>query len=186
MKLRFVGCAIQSKGYRLLDERTMKVYIRRNVVFNERDFGHKKEVDTPEAFEIEPDVINESETDPEQSDPAPERRRQSERMRRPPVRYGQYEYTAAANAEHVACAAYQIVEPQTMDEALTGDHSTKLKEAVDTEYRSLIENETWDLVELPSGRTPIGSKWVFKVKRRNRGTIQGTTCCQGVCTATRH
>ena len=134
VKLRLVGYAIQSKGYRLLDERTMKVYIRRNVVFNERDFSHKKEVDTPEAFEIEPDVINESETDPEQSDSAPEQRRQSERTRRPPVRYGQDEYTAAANAEHVACAAYQIVEPQTMDEALAGDHSTKTDEKMLEKY----------------------------------------------------
>ena len=149
----------------------MKVYIRRNVVFNERDFGHKKEVDTPEALEIEPKVITELETGPEQSDPAPEQRRQSERTRRPPVRYGQDEYTAAANAEHVACAAYQIVEPQTMDEALAGDYSTKWKEAANVEYRSLIENETWDLVELPSGRTPIGSKWVFKVKHKSDGTV---------------
>ena len=172
VKLQFVGYAIQSKGYRLLDERTMKVYIRRNVVFNERDFGHKKEVDTPEALEIEPEVITELETGPEQSDPAPEQRRQSERTRRPPVRYGQDEYTAAANAEHVACAAYQIVEPQTMDEALAGDYSTKWKEAADVEYRSLIENETWDLVELPSGRTPIGSKWVFKVKHKSDGTVE--------------
>eukprot|EP00253_Pinus_taeda_P036266 PITA_36266 len=29
---------------------------------------------------------------------------------------------------------------------------------------SLHENEAWDLVELPAGRKPIGSKWVFKKK----------------------
>ena len=81
-------------------------------------------------------------------------------------------YTAAANAEHVACAAYQIVEPPTMDEALAGYHSTKWKEAADIEYRLLIENETWDPVELPSGRTPIGSKWVFKVKHKSDGTVE--------------
>ena len=35
-----------------------------------------------------------------------------------------------------------------------------------------MENQTWDLVELPSGRTSIGSKWVFKVKHKNDGTVE--------------
>ena len=144
VKLRFVGYSIQSKGYRLLDERTSKVYIRRDVIFNEHEFGHKKESvsNSPEAVEIQPEVENESEPDMESSDPEPEQRRQSERTRRPPVRYGVDEYTATANAEHVACAAYQIAEPQTMDEALSSDYSTEWKQAADAEYESLMENET--------------------------------------------
>eukprot|EP00253_Pinus_taeda_P020007 PITA_20007 len=32
------------------------------------------------------------------------------------------------------------------------------------EMASLHKNEAWDLVELPTGRKPIGSKWVFKKK----------------------
>ena len=39
-KLRFVGYSIQSKGYRLFDEKSHKVVIRRDVAFNETDFGH--------------------------------------------------------------------------------------------------------------------------------------------------
>ena len=39
-KLRFVGYCTQSKGYRLLDENISKVFIRRDVIFNEKDFGH--------------------------------------------------------------------------------------------------------------------------------------------------
>ena len=38
------------------------------------------------------------------------------------------------------------------------------KEATDSEYQSLLENETWDLVDLPENRKAIGCKWVFKVK----------------------
>jgi hypothetical protein len=30
------------------------------------------------------------------------------------------------------------------------------------EMESLYKNHTWNLVKLPSGRKPIGSKWVFK------------------------
>ena len=38
-KFRFVGYSIQSKAYQLLDEQTAKVYIRRDVVFNEEDLA---------------------------------------------------------------------------------------------------------------------------------------------------
>ena len=58
-----------------------------------------------------------------------------------------------------------------MDEALRSDYSTEWKQAADAEYDSLMEN-TWDLVEPPSGRTPIGSKWVFKVKHKSDGTVE--------------
>ena len=33
------------------------------------------------------------------------------------------------------------------------------------EYQSLLQNETWELVERPKDRKVIDSKWVFKIKR---------------------
>jgi hypothetical protein len=32
------------------------------------------------------------------------------------------------------------------------------------EMEALDKNEAWDLVELSTGRNPIGKKWVFKMK----------------------
>jgi hypothetical protein len=32
------------------------------------------------------------------------------------------------------------------------------------EYNSLLENQTWDLVPLPSGRKLVGCRWVYKTK----------------------
>ena len=40
-KIRFVGYSLTSKGYRLFDETNQKMYIRRDVEFNENDFGQK-------------------------------------------------------------------------------------------------------------------------------------------------
>eukprot|EP00253_Pinus_taeda_P027007 PITA_27007 len=37
------------------------------------------------------------------------------------------------------------------------------------EIASLHKKEAWDLVELPAGRKPIGSKWVFKKKTNAEG-----------------
>ena len=40
------------------------------------------------------------------------------------------------------------------------------------EIASLHKNEAWDLVELPAGRNPIGSKWVFKKKTNAEGKVE--------------
>ena len=39
------------------------------------------------------------------------------------------------------------------------------------EMMAIEENETWELVDPPLGCHPIGLKWVYKVKRDERGTI---------------
>ena len=39
------------------------------------------------------------------------------------------------------------------------------------EYNSIIRNKTWDLVELPKDKVPIGSKWLFKSKLKADGSI---------------
>ena len=65
----------------------------------------------------------------------------------------------------------QIDEPVTMQEALQSDYSREWKEAADDEYKSLIENETWKLVELPEGRKSIDCKWVFRVKYDQHGKV---------------
>ena len=40
------------------------------------------------------------------------------------------------------------------------------------EIASLHKNEAWDLVELPAGTKPIGSKWVFKKKTNAEGKVE--------------
>ncbi|CAI7875360.1 unnamed protein product [Closterium sp. NIES-54] len=62
-------------------------------------------------------------------------------------------------------------EPATVEEALSGPQK-EWKAAMDAEFNSLIENETWELVELPEGRRPISSIWVFKVKSGADGALE--------------
>ncbi|CAI7866221.1 unnamed protein product [Closterium sp. NIES-53] len=54
-------------------------------------------------------------------------------------------------------------EPATLEEAMIGSQKDEWRAAMDAEFNSLIENGTWELVELPEGRRPISSKWVFKM-----------------------
>ncbi|CAI7934360.1 unnamed protein product [Closterium sp. NIES-54] len=63
-------------------------------------------------------------------------------------------------------------EPATVEKALSGPQKEEWKAAMDAEFNSLIENENRELVELPEGRRPISSKWVFKVKSGADGALE--------------
>ena len=39
------------------------------------------------------------------------------------------------------------------------------------EYNSLLENQTWDLVPLPSDRNPVRCRWVYRTKKAVYGQI---------------
>lgn len=60
-------------------------------------------------------------------------------------------------------------EPQSYREAVTCKQKSFWIDAMKEELRSLQENETWNLVEAPKDRKPIGCKWVFKLKRNSVG-----------------
>lgn len=45
-------------------------------------------------------------------------------------------------------------------------------EAIEDKLDNLANHHTWEYDELPQGRKPIGSKWVFKVKYNIDGTIE--------------
>ena len=49
--------------------------------------------------------------------------------------------------------------------------SEKWKEAMRSEMDSMSENQVWDLVNFPEGYTPIGCKWIFKVKTEKDGNV---------------
>lgn len=42
---------------------------------------------------------------------------------------------------------------------------------MDKEIKDLVANHTWDLVDLPLGKKPIGNKWVYQVKLKADDTL---------------
>lgn len=95
--------------------------------------------------------------------------RKSERIRRAPDRYGEWE----TNEVHYALSAEQFVEddPLTIEEARRRDDWPEWKKAIEDEYQSLIKNNTWTLYDLPKDRKEVTNKWVFKLKRKADGEI---------------
>ncbi|KAG7312922.1 hypothetical protein JYU34_001322 [Plutella xylostella] len=62
-------------------------------------------------------------------------------------------------------------DPQSTEEALKSELAQQWRDAMDVEYESLLENDTWILTDLPKGKRAIPCKWVYKTKRNENGEI---------------
>jgi len=65
----------------------------------------------------------------------------------------------------------QIIEPQTVQEALNGVHKLDWQQAMQSEYKSLLKNKTWILVDPPLNASIIGTKWIFCRKYNFDGSL---------------
>ena len=84
------------------------------------------------------------------------------RQRRMPSRFQDYDCLLVDS---------EIDEPSTVHEALNSDQSDRWKDAVKSEYSSLIKIDTWELVPPPEGKNIVGCRWVLKVKHNGDGSI---------------
>ncbi|GKC69852.1 putative RNA-directed DNA polymerase, partial [Tanacetum coccineum] len=67
------------------------------------------------------------------------------------------------------CDLNKSIEPRTYKEAIIDDNWVN---AMNKEIEALNKNHTWDITELPSGRKPIGCKWIYKSKYKANGEIE--------------
>ncbi|KAK8685585.1 hypothetical protein V6N13_041585 [Hibiscus sabdariffa] len=62
-------------------------------------------------------------------------------------------------------------EPQTYNDAIRSSEGTLWKDAIKNEIESIMQNHTWELVDLPPGIKLLSSKWIFKRKMKADGSI---------------
>ena len=60
-----------------------------------------------------------------------------------------------------------LSDPQNISEALNCNDSAKWKQAIQSELNSINQNDVWSIVKRPEGKTIIGTKWVFKIKKNS-------------------
>ena len=78
---------------------------------------------------------------------------------------------ANISASHKAFvfAASAKIKPKFFHQAIA---SKAWQQAMDKEIFYLKLNHTWDVIPLPSGKTPIGCKWVYKIKYNPNGSVE--------------
>jgi len=75
--------------------------------------------------------------------------------------------------ESMYCYAVSLAnDPLTVKEALSSDNAQAWKKAMQSEYDSLTAANTWDLVDLPPGRSIVSCKWVFRTKYDAQGNVE--------------
>ena len=75
------------------------------------------------------------------------------------------EQVSEPSVEYVSYSAIvDVGKPQNYKEATTGPESNFWVSAMEQEIKSIHENKTWELCDLPADRTPISCKWVYKKK----------------------
>jgi len=62
-------------------------------------------------------------------------------------------------------------EPPSYTEALNSAQAPQWMAAIEDELKSIMDNQTWELTELPKGRTPVKCRWTFRVKRGAGGEV---------------
>ena len=62
-----------------------------------------------------------------------------------------------------------LVEPSSYKEAST---NPLWQQTMNEELQALEKTHAWDYVDLPSGKKPIGCKWIFKIKTHPDGSIE--------------
>ncbi|CAI7744709.1 unnamed protein product [Closterium sp. NIES-53] len=170
-----LGLAKDHKGWLIWDLTSQQLTVSRDVkqvqvtVSDEEISGVTEDGGEPEVEEQQQ----------QQQDAPPRAQRPLDRPRRdvhPPNRltYPSFGKPKVVRAGSVAeqcdedeiahCYWAAVPEPKTLAEALSGPDAEKWKQSVKEEYDSLLENETWELCELPPRKKAISSKLIFRHK----------------------
>jgi len=193
IKCVFIGYCTDQKAYKLFDPSSHKLFASRDVVFHEQadksntknDAWHisndahikidtliKQEQEQVQDLDDSSSMSTSSSSESSQGGDSPQRQRimdgtpegidaprRSSRQTRLPARYR--DYALMSNIMNVE-------EPIDYEQAK--QHEPWIN-AMNDEYASLMKNQTWELVELPENKVPIGSKWLYKTKFKADGTI---------------
>ncbi|RWS02083.1 gag-pol polyprotein-like protein [Dinothrombium tinctorium] len=159
-----VGYQNGYRSYRLWLPGTNKIIISGDVSINEGKLSNKI-VEVPIIKEPEKTTKSEQEVKPKKKQVFQREPYELRSKKQGPATQVQVNATPAI-------ALYSYSEPNTYEEAMHSPDKEQWEQAMNSELDSLKKNETWQLVELPSGRRSIKNKWVFKVKTKPSGEIE--------------
>ena len=164
----FIGYAQNSSAYRFLVHESKVPDVHKNTIIESRNASFFEHVfpcnSRVESRELE--QLHETTLENEENDQAPEEEEEQEievrRSKRARIEksFGPDFLTYLLESE-----------PQSFKEAVTSPAGALWKEAINSEFESILQNHTWELVDLPPGCKSLGYKWIFKRKMKADGSI---------------
>lgn len=197
-KCMYLGLPSNKKGYRLLDTKENRVIYSRDVVFREDEFPHLEFLNTPAISDQNgpAPTLSPSLPTPQLLPPIASllKRSVNALAAEVVVKMKKVKHkTNAQNEDEHSCllddpldinerkehlthiyallAIRHISEPKTFLESQKLPEAQHWEKAAICEYKSLIDNKTWVLTKLPTGRRALQCRWVFVVKYNGDGSI---------------
>jgi len=131
--------------------------------------GLKINEDTPVEQVIQFSSESEDENGLEKSSGGITRTQASFRLRRENA--GKFTSTRYQHEAFLATNSLDSDEPDSYTEAVNSVMTPERNIAIAVELKSITDNGTWEMVDLPGGRTPVKCGWVFRVKRGAEGEV---------------
>ncbi|XP_071739887.1 uncharacterized protein [Rutidosis leptorrhynchoides] len=85
------------------------------------------------------------------------------------TKYLNYNNIITPTTRHLICTINNIVEPHTYIQEFKNE---KWVQAMNKELQALQDNNTWVITTLPPNKTPVGNKWVYRIKLKADGSIE--------------
>ncbi|KAL0537088.1 hypothetical protein IC582_026058 [Cucumis melo] len=179
-KYVFVGYDASSKGYKLYNPVTKKTIVSRDVVFDEEASWNWNDEPEDYKFLFFPDERDEPSdiASPPTSPITPQQSTSSSSasssegprgMRSLQDIYDETEELSQSFNNLTLFCLFGDSEPLNFEEASQND---KWKIAMDEKIKAIKKNDTWELSTLPNGKKAVGVKWVFKIKRNEKGEVE--------------
>ncbi|KAM1557067.1 hypothetical protein ACFX10_040537 [Malus domestica] len=165
----FVGYPKETMRYEFYHPDDQKVFVARTAKFLEDEFVLKGTIS--KQMEVN-EINNEPQTSTRHIDnpvPEPLAPRRSERVSKPPKRYG---LDNDFDELYLLGDNETKEDPRDYTEAMSDIDSKKWQEAMKFEMDSMYQNQVWTLVDPPEGIVPVGNKWVFKRKIGVDGNVE--------------
>jgi hypothetical protein len=175
-----IGYDASSKGYKLYNSVTKKTIVSRDVVFDEEALWNWNDEQEDYKFLFFPDERDEPNDiaspptlpiSPQQStfSSSASSSEGPRGMRSLRDIYDETEELSQSFNNFILFCLFGDSEPLNFEEASQND---KWKIAMDEEIKAIKMNDTWELSTLPNGKKAVGVKWVFKIKRNEKGEVE--------------
>ncbi|KAD4384796.1 hypothetical protein E3N88_24964 [Mikania micrantha] len=159
----FIGYAHHSSAYRFLVYDSKNPEIHKNTIMESRNASFFEEVfpclkkELPSSTTPVDEIVHDEDQEQLEAEEVEPRRSKRQRIEKS---FGPDFLTYMVEGE-----------PQTYCDAVTSSEGPQWKEAIKNEIDSILQNHTWELVNLPPGCKPLGYRWIFKRKMKADGSI---------------